>query len=152
MKIYLIYCLTSAIIIGMSLKTYGQSGSGITPHDRVDSASMMFKPHELNQVVEVQPTFIGGDAEMMAYIRKNMRYPKQELDSLGLVGMVYIEFIVCKDGQVKYPRILKGLSPQSNAEAIRLVRGMPNWGPALSRKQPVNARLSIPIRFKLRRD
>lgn len=100
-------------------------------------------------VVEEMPKFEGGDAELLNYLRKNVKYPSEAQEN-GIQGRVYVEFVVDKQGQICDVKILKGVSSVLDAEALRVVKSMPNWNPGKQRGQLVNVSYRLPINFTLR--
>lgn len=77
-----------------------------------------------------------------------MVYP-ESVPKAGLQGKVFIGFVVRKDGRISDVEILKGADPALNAEALRLVKSMPNWKPGTQRNVPVNVKYTLPIVLKL---
>lgn len=101
--------------------------------------------------VEQKPEFPGGDAAMISFIQKNVRYPQVEKES-GISGTVYVEFTVNKQGEISDVTIKRGVSggPNLDKEALRVVKSMPNWNPGKQNGRPVIVRFTIPIKFSLR--
>ena len=103
---------------------------------------------EIFQVVEEQPMFPGGMQELMKFLQTNIRYPK-EAQARGLQGRVVVQFVVNKDGSICEENVVKSVDPQLDAEALRVVRSMPNWTPGKQRGEAVRVRFTIPVSFKL---
>ena len=103
---------------------------------------------EIFQVVEEQPMFPGGMQELMKFLQTNIRYPK-EAQARGLQGRVVVQFVVNKDGSICEENVVKSVDPQLDAEALRVVRSMPNWTPGKQRGEAVRVRFTIPVTFKL---
>ena len=103
---------------------------------------------EIFQVVEEQPMFPGGMQELMTFLQTNIRYPK-EAQARGLQGRVIVQFVVNKDGSICDEHIVKSVDPQLDAEALRIVRSMPNWTPGKQRGEPVRVRFTLPVTFRL---
>ncbi|TND07191.1 MAG: morn variant repeat-containing protein [Bacteroidetes bacterium] len=106
---------------------------------------------EIFQVAEEMPVFPGGEAGMMEFIKRNMVYPREELEA-DKKGTVYLSFVVEKDGSISDVKPLKEVrdAPGLSKEAIRLVKTMPRFTPAKMNGRTVRARMTIPIRFVLR--
>ena len=66
----------------------------------------------------------------------------------GVTGKVFVEFYVEKDGSITHSKALKGISPECNQEAERVIAESPNWEPAIFDGQPVRIRMVMPIMFK----
>ena len=103
---------------------------------------------EIFQVVEEQPMFPGGMQELMKFLQTNIRYPK-EAQARGLQGRVVVQFVVNTDGSICDENVVKSVDPQLDAEALRVVRSMPNWTPGKQRGEAVRVRFTIPVTFKL---
>ena len=78
----------------------------------------------------------------------NVRYPAEAMES-GTEGRVVVSFTVAKDGKVTEPIVVKSVSPELDAEAIRVVNTMPAWTPATVAGEPVACQMTIPVQFKL---
>jgi TonB family protein len=90
----------------------------------------------------------GGPGTLQEYISNSIIYPKVAIDS-SLQGTVYITFIVRKNGTLSDVTILKGISPELDAEALRVVKSIPPWKPGKDHNgQRVNVRFYLPIRFR----
>ena len=103
---------------------------------------------EIFQVVEEQPMFPGGMEELMKFLQTNIRYPK-EAQERGLQGRVIVQFVVNKDGSICDEHVVKSVDPQLDAEALRIVRSMPNWTPGKQRGEAVRVRFTLPVTFRL---
>lgn len=94
----------------------------------------------------VMPQFPRGEKAMMAYISKNLKYPENALRN-GISGLVVISFIVEKDGSIKTPEVIKSVSNDLDAEAIRVIQTMPRWKPGLHEGNLVPVYFNLPVRF-----
>lgn len=93
---------------------------------------------------ETQPSFRGGEAALMKYFEENMRWPDTGSD---ISGRVIVQFKIAKDGNVKDPKVVRGLAPEFDAEALRLVRGMPKWIPGKISGKQVETTYTVPVKF-----
>ena len=103
---------------------------------------------EVFLVVENLPEYPGGMQELMKYLQKEMKYPKEAQDK-GIQGRVIVQFIVKKDGSIIEPEVVKPVDPLLDAEAVRVVNAMPKWNPGKQRGQAVNVRFTLPLMFRL---
>lgn len=103
---------------------------------------------EIFQVVEEQPMFPGGMEEMMKFLQQNIKYPK-EAQEQGKQGRVIVQFVVNKDGSISNDSIVRSVDPLLDAEALRVVRSMPNWTPGKQRGKEVRVRFTLPVSFRL---
>ncbi len=98
-------------------------------------------------VVEVMPSFKGGDlAKFQDWVGKRTNYPQAAVDN-KIRGTVFLTFIVEKDGTVSSVTIVKGVHPLLDDEAVRVISESPKWTPGYQRGQPVRVRFSIPLNF-----
>ena len=110
------------------------------------------KPSDVTfQVVEEMPEFPGGMQECMMFLAKNIKYPVAAQEA-KIEGRVIVQFVVKKDGTIADPIIMRGVSPELDAEALRVVSLMPNWKPGRQRGKAVNVKYTIPIMFRLQKD
>lgn len=70
----------------------------------------------------------------------------------GMRGNVKVEFIVDETGEVRNPRVIQGLNPRANALALRIVRRMPRWEPAIKKGKPIQSTETISIFFRKGKD
>ena len=101
-------------------------------------------------VVEQMPSFPGGMEALMQYLAKNMRYPVEA--QKNKVQGVVVGFIVSKDGDIKKAHILRGVDPELDAEAIRVIESMPRWMPGMQRGKAVAVSYTLPVMFRLTGD
>ena len=100
------------------------------------------------EVVEEMPSFPGGTNGLMQYLSKNIKYPV-EAQKEKVQGRVVIQMIVDKNGNVTRPKIIEGVNPSLDAEAIRVTTNMPKWKPGTQRGKVVDVKYTFPIVFRL---
>ncbi len=100
------------------------------------------------EVVERMPQFPGGVAAQVEYFKKNLRYPA-EAKKAGTQGRVVVQFFVNKDGSISNVKVLRGVDPALDAEAVRLVNSMPKWKPGMQKGKAVTVKYTVPVLFKL---
>lgn len=99
-------------------------------------------------VVEVAPQFPGGAEAQQAYFIQNIAYPA-DAKAKGIQGTVYVNFIIETDGSVSHAKVLRGVSPLLDNEALRVINNMPRWTPGSQRGEPVRVSFNLPIKFSL---
>ena len=99
-------------------------------------------------IVEEKPRFPGGEEARLRYLNENLHYPALAKEA-GIQGTVYVTFVVEKDGSISKVEILRGIGGDCDQEALRVVRGMPNWISGKQRGVPVRVAFNMPIRFVL---
>ena len=99
-------------------------------------------------VVEEVPEFVGGVEKLYEYLGNNINYPEQAKD-FSIQGKVFVQFVVWKDGTIKDVNVVKGAHKLLNKEALRVILQMPKWKPGKQRGKAVNARFTLPIKFRI---
>lgn len=99
-------------------------------------------------VVEQMPQYPGGPAALMQFLAQNIRYP-EAAHKAGIQGRVIANFVVEKDGSITEGRIVKSVSPELDAEALRVINSMPNWIPGMQNGEAVRVKYTIPVTFQL---
>lgn len=99
-------------------------------------------------VVEYMPEYPGGMGALMKYLSENVRYPASA-HKAGIQGRVTVQFIIDKDGSIKEPEVIRSVDKDLDAEAVRIVKSLPNWKPGIQKGEPVAVRYTIPVMFRL---
>ena len=99
-------------------------------------------------VVEQMPMYPGGDAALMGYLRDNIHYPTVAAEN-GVQGRVVVGFVVERDGSITDVRILRGVDPSLDREAMRVVKSMPRWTPGKQNGSAVRVKYQVPVAFRL---
>lgn len=107
------------------------------------------KSKEVFVVVEEMPAFPGGMEAMMLWISQRVKYPEQAKKE-GITGLVMVSFVVNKTGKVTDVAIERSAYPLLDAEAVRVVREMPDWKPGSQRGKPVDVKMTVPVKFSLK--
>jgi protein TonB len=100
-------------------------------------------------IVEDMPTFPGGDAALLKYIGENVQYPSIAKEN-GITGVVYVSYVVGKSGEIKDVKVVRGVDPFLDKEAMRVVTTIKGYTPGKQRGKPVPVQFTIPIRFVLK--
>jgi protein TonB len=102
------------------------------------------------QLVEEKPSFQGGDANAFSkWVATKLVYPEIAKEN-GVQGRVTLQFTVEKDGSVTNVRVLRGLDPSLDKEAVRVVSSSPKWKPGKQRDRAVKVTYTFPVIFQLR--
>ncbi len=104
--------------------------------------------NEVYEIVEEMPEFPGGMGKMMAFLGNNIEYPQEARDA-AIAGPVVVSFIVEKDGAISDVQIVKEIGGGCGAEALRVVKEMPNWIPGKQSGENVRVKFNLPVRFEL---
>ena len=103
---------------------------------------------EVYDVVDKMPEFPGGMTGLMQYLSKNIRYPA-EAQTKGIQGRVTVAVIINTEGKAVNASIVRSVDPSLDAEALRVVRTMPDWVPGTKDGKPVNVKYTFPVTFRL---
>ena len=95
------------------------------------------------------PEFPGGENAMLKYLSNNIKYPVDAREA-NITGIVYLSFIVDKEGEIKNIEILKGIGGGCEEEAMRVIKNMKKWKPGKQNGQSVNVQFKLPVSFTLR--
>ena len=96
----------------------------------------------------IPASFPGGEKAMAEYIQKNLKYPQPSINN-GIEGVVNVKFMVKTDGALDKLSIVRLVDPDLEAEAVRLVKGMPAWKPATVDGTPVDSESNVEVVFTL---
>ncbi len=99
-------------------------------------------------IVEDMPAFPGGDGALLKFIAENVVYPPIAKEN-GITGVVYVSYVVDKDGSIKDAKVVRGADPFLDKEAVRVVKMLKGYKPGKQRGKPVPVQFTIPIRFVL---
>ena len=99
-------------------------------------------------IVEQMPQFPGGEAEMVKFIYKNLRYPPVATEN-GISGKVIVNFVVDKDGKITRIKVVRGIGFGCDEEAVRVLSKMPAWSPGKQGGRAVLVSFTVPFVFKL---
>ena len=99
-------------------------------------------------VVDVMPQYPGGDHELLKFIAQSIKYP-MEAQEAGMQGRVICSFVVDKKGNIVEPKVIRGIDPSLDAEALRVIGMMPRWTPGRQDGKAVRVLYTVPITFRL---
>lgn len=115
----------------------------VTPNASVSSTNPVFMP-------PVMPEFTGGMEALYRFLQANLKYDKKAVKE-GIAGIVYLNFKVDETGKISDVKVLKGVHPLLDQEAIRVVSMMPPWNPGKNYDgSPVSCMFNLPVSFRLK--
>lgn len=114
----------------------------------VDEVPPAVEETKVFDVVEQMPSFKGGDAALMEWLNKNIKYPVIAEEN-GIQGRVVATFVVERDGSITDVKIVKSVDPSLDKEAVRVLKSMPKWIPGKQNGQPVRVKYTVPVTFRL---
>jgi len=102
------------------------------------------------EVVEEKPMFQGGDENVFSkWVGEQIVYPTAAKEK-GIQGRIMLTFVVDSDGNVRDVAVLRGVDPELDKEAVRVVASSPKWFPGIQKGERVNVRYNFPVIFMLR--
>lgn len=99
-------------------------------------------------IVEQMPEFPGGELELRKHIATNIQYPEICKEN-GIQGRVFIQFVVDEKGGVRNVKVMRGVDPALDAEAVRVIKALPKFKPGKQRGKPVRVSYTVPVNFVL---
>ena len=143
--LFAISALVLLVIVFAPARADAQDKRGKTTQTRKNTTT----DDKIYEVCEQMPIFEGGDAALMKYLTDSVKYPELAKKH-GVQGRVVIGFIVEKDGSLTDVKVLRHVDIALDAEALRVVKGMPKWIPGCQDEQLVRVRYNVPVSFRLK--
>lgn len=107
------------------------------------------KNQQVFDVVEKMPEYPGGQAALFEYLQKNVKYPA-DAEKKKVEGRVLVTFVVNTDGSITDIEVVRKAFPSLDAEAVRVISGMPRWKPGEQKGQKVRVKYTVPLTFRLK--
>ena len=115
---------------------------------KTDAATAQTSKQRPFDVVEHMPEYPGGASALFQFLAKNVKYPAAA-EKAGTQGRVVVTFVVEQDGSIVEPTVTRSVSPELDAEAVRVINAMPNWKPGTQNGKAVRVKYTVPINFAL---
>ena len=141
----LLLMLSSAPVNAQSKATTHADGS-VTIKSGGQDMVVKNADEDFYMVVDEMPVFPGGMQALLNFLKANVQYPEAAKQA-GTVGRVTISFVVGKDGVCRDFKVLRSVSPELDAEALRVLGLMPKWTPGKQEGKPVPVRYTVPLNF-----
>ncbi|MFN7013971.1 MAG: energy transducer TonB [Bacteroidia bacterium] len=103
---------------------------------------------EVYYKVDVMPEFPGGMDDLSYFFYTHLKYP-DDAKKDKIEGIVYVGFIVDEIGKVKNVKVIKGVHPSLDKEALRVATQMPKWTPGKHNGKNVKVQFNLPVKFAL---
>ena len=115
-----------------------------TMNDAIDEEQILIT------VLEDMPLFNGKppEKEFRNYVNENIKCPYEYYAHGSFYGRVFVEFFIDTDGSVTDTKVLRGIDPVLDAEALRVINSSPKWTPDKQHGKPVKVRYVFPVEFK----
>ncbi|MBM6882566.1 energy transducer TonB [Bacteroides caecigallinarum] len=117
-------------------------------HDAYNIVMRKKSGEKIYSSVETMPQYPGGMKYFKRYIDRNLKYP-EEAKKNKIEGVVVMQFVVEKNGDITNPRVMRRLDESLDSVAMNLIKGMPRWIPASDYGIKVRCKYSVPIAFKI---
>lgn len=92
------------------------------------------------------PEFPGGETAMLSFVARNTQYPKNTRRK-GITGSVFVRYTVNEAGRVELVEVVRGLAPEADQEARRVVASLPAFQPGREYNVPTAMTFTVPIQF-----
>ena len=106
------------------------------------------KNQQVFDVVEQMPEYPGGMQALFEYLSQNVKYP-EDAEKQKVEGRVIATFVVETDGSISNVEVVRPVFPSLDAEAVRVLSGMPKWKPGMQSGKVVRVKYTVPINFSL---
>lgn len=134
--------LKPILILLISISSYAQD----IPLPPEIECSNCPQVEEVYQFPDSTAQFPGGLEGAIKYIQEHLKYPQ----NVGCFqGKVYIGFIIEKDGSISNVEVLRGVHPEADKEAVKVIKSMPKWQPAYDQGKAVRSREILPVSFSV---
>lgn len=135
----------------MFFKLEDDPGSGVEIMDYIEVIDEVVEEEEIPfMLVEEKPTFQKGDANNFSkWVNQRLVYPEIAKEN-GVQGRITLQFTIDKDGSLTKVKVLRGVDPSLDKEAVRVVSMSPKWEPGRQRDRAVPVTYTFPVIFKLR--
>jgi protein TonB len=107
--------------------------------------------NKVYQSVEQEPAFPGGIEKFYAYLGRSIKYPAVDREN-NVTGIVYVQFVVERDGSLTDVQAVRGPTQSMKDEAIRAVKASPKWKAGIQNGRPVRVQYTVPVNFTLSSD
>ncbi len=113
-----------------------------------DKDTEKLEKEQVFKAAEQMPQFPGGYAALNNFLAQNLRYPEKAMSN-NIEGAVVVQFEVLKTGKIGNVKVVRKVDAELDAEAMRVIKSMPDFIPGKINGKPVNVLYSLPIMFKL---
>lgn len=153
MKKIILISLLSVFVVAFVACSSSVEEKSVTSTEPVEAEqatqATVSEPDSVYTEVDKMPVFTGGDKELLKYILENVVYP-EAAKKAGTEGKSFVRFCVKEDGTVDKVSVLKGVSPEIDAEAVRVISNLPAFeSPGYKDGEAVSVWYVVPIHFKL---
>ncbi len=135
-------------IPGVSLGNQPETAKADTVYSNNTRKTLLHPEQEVLFVCEQMPTFPGGNNALQQFLSNNIKYPEAAIKKRQ-EGRVVVQFIIDSDGTTVEPKVIRGVSQELDAEALRVISLLPKWNPGMQNGKAVAVRYNVPLTFRL---
>ena len=149
-----------AVASALTSASHALDGGKVTKNDGIsvtnasETTAAAFgeqSPQKVYEIVQVEPEYPGGINELLKTLGMNLRYPAEAM-ATNIQGRLVVRFVVTEKGKIASPEVVKSVSPELDAEAIRVLQTLSDFNPGTIDGKPVSVYYTLPITFKLAPD
>lgn len=153
---YLLLLPVTTLLVALNPSANAATGSALSAGlSSQDPAALQTLPatlqqEEPHQVADHMPEYPGGTPALMSHICSNIKYPAKAMGN-KVEGTVVVQFVVDKEGKVTNVKVTRSLSPECDAEALRVVKTLKKFKPGRMKDgRIVPVYFTVPIRFAIK--
>ncbi len=144
-----------AVASALTSASHALDGGKVTKNDGIsvtnasETTAAAFgeqSPQKVYEIVQVEPEYPGGINELLKTLGMNLRYPAEAM-ATNIQGRVVVRFVVTEKGKIASPEVIKSVSPELDAEAIRVLQTLSDFNPGTIDGKPVSVYYTLPIRY-----
>jgi protein TonB len=139
---------SSAVEDVLDISSEATAETKIEPVIIPEEAAVADEPIFLIGQLDENPEFPGGELGLRKYLNNAINYPVLAQER-GIMGTVFLTFVINKHGKVENVRIMRGVDELLDKEALRVVNTLPDWKPGKQNGKPVKVSFQVPIKFQL---
>lgn len=149
-----------AVASALTSASHALDGSKVTKNDGISvtkasetsvAAFSEQSPQKVYDEAQVQPEYPGGMIKMLNELAMKLRYPVEAMKA-NIQGRVVVKFVVTEKGKIASPEVIRSVSPELDAEAIRAIQTLSDFKPGTIDGKPVSVYYTLPVTFKLAPD
>ena len=135
-----------SVVVKETTQAYDQIAVTPGPNVMVKETTQTYDEQDPFVMVEEMPVFPGGESEIMKYLNSNVKYP-EAAKAANVTGRVIVKFCVTSIGNINKVSIVSGLTPETDAEAMRVVSSLPPFMPGKQGGKAVSVWFMVPVNF-----
>jgi TonB family protein len=105
---------------------------------------------EVYVAIEEMPGYPGGTDALLQFLQSNLKYP-EDARIKGIEGEVLVSYTINEQGEVTDAKILRGISPEIDKEALRITNSIKGWKPATQDGNSISMVVNMPIEFRIKK-